>query len=334
VKKSKKIIAALTSIAMVGLLMTGCSQAKAPTTQEKAKSDYPTKPIEMTVGFAAGGGADLVTRITAEGAKKYLPNGQSIMVSNKTGASGSIQLAEIFQTKPDGYKLGSVTTGNIIMQPALGKAPYKATDFEPIALLNSAPNLLVVRSDAPFNTFDEFLEFAKKNPDKFTYGTAGVGDTKHVAMEALNFHFGIKTKQVSFDGSAQSLTALLGGHIMGALVMVQEAKPHTDSGKVKVLANIGSTKTDVYKDAAFPKDKGYTGFDTWTAIVAPKGTPKEIINVLADAIKKTLDEPQVIADFKKAGTEPAYAGPEELKKIIESSYKTAEETVKKAGLVK
>ncbi len=330
-KKGKKLLAVITTLAL--LISTGCAQSKSPTAPAGEKN-YPTKPVEMTVGFAAGGGADLVTRITAEASKKHLPNGQSIVVSNKTGGSGSIQLAEIFQSKADGYKLGSVTTGNIIMQPVLGKAPYKATDFEPIALLNSAPNLLVVRSDAPFKTFEEFLDYAKKNPDKFTYGTSGVGDTKHVAMEALNLQYGIKTKQVSFDGSAQSLTALLGGHIMAAVVMVQEAKPHTDSGKIKVLANLGSSKTDVYKDAPYLKDKGYAGFDTWTGIVAPKGTPKEIINILADAFKKSLQESQVIADFKKAGTEPSYAGPEEFKKIIEASYKTAEDVVKKAGLVK
>lgn len=332
-KKGKKLLSIITAFALISATLTGCTQSKG--TAAKAKIDYPTKPIEMTVGFAAGGGADLVTRITAEASKKYLPNGQSIVVSNKTGASGSIQLAEIFQSKPDGYKLGSVTTGNLIVQPIFGKTPYKATDFEPIALLNSAPNLLVVRSDAPYKTFEEWLDYVKSNPDKFTYGTSGVGDTKHIAMEAVNLQYGIKTKQVSFDGSAQSLTALLGGHIMGAIVMAQEAKPHTESGKIKVLANLGSSKADAYKDAAYLKDKGgYPGFDTWTGIVAPKGTPKEIIDILAEAFKKSLQEPAVIDDFKKSGTEPAYAGPEELKKIIETSSKTAEEVMKKAGLVK
>ena len=121
---------------------------------------------------------------------------------------------------------------------------------------------------------------------------------------------------------------------MAAIVMVQEAKPHTESGKIKVLANIGSSKTDVYKDVPFLKDKGYPGFDTWTGIVAPKGTPKEIIATLAEVFKKSLQEPQVIADFKKIGTEPSFAGPDDFKKIIETSYKSSEEVMKKSGLKK
>ncbi|WP_338824705.1 hypothetical protein MHOCP_03040 [Moorella humiferrea] len=332
----KKLLAIATSLLLVSILLGGCSSSGTPASGGEKKIEYPTKPIEITVGFAAGGTADISTRMAAEGAKKYLPNGQSFVVSNKTGASGTIQLAEIFQSKPDGYKLGSVTTGNLIMQPNFGKTPYKATDFEPIAMLSTMPNLLVVRSDAPYNTFEEWLEYVKANPDKFTYGTAGTGDTKHVAMAALSFEYDIKVKQVAFDGSAQTLTALLGGHIMGAIAGPNEIKSYVDSGQVKVLANLGSTKTDEFGDIAFIKElkPSYPGFDTWTAIVAPKGTPKEIIDILAEAFEKALQDPEVIANFQKTGTQPAYAGPEELRKIIETSAKVSKEVMLKAGIIK
>jgi tripartite-type tricarboxylate transporter receptor subunit TctC len=339
-KAGRKFLSAITALTLLSSVSVACSQPKlssapAANKQEKEKINYPTKPIEMTIGFAAGGQADIGTRIVANAANKYLPNGQTIVVSNKTGASGSIQLAEIFQSKPDGYKLGSVTTGNLIIQPNFGNTPYKSNDFEPISLLNSAPNMLVVKSDAPWKTFDEWLDYVKKNPDKFTYGTAGTGDTKHVAMETVNVTYGVKTKQVGFDGSAQSITALLGGHIMGSIISPQEAKPHTDAGKLRVLANLGSTKAEFYKDAAYLKEKGngFPGFDTWTGILAPKNTPKEIVAILDEAFKKAMQNPEVIAEFKKMGTEPTYAGPEDFKKVIEEASKTSAEVMKKAGLV-
>ncbi|WP_062234614.1 Bug family tripartite tricarboxylate transporter substrate binding protein [Fictibacillus sp. FJAT-27399] len=331
-KASKKILTVIIALILISSMSVGCSQSKTSNASETNNTGYPKKPIEMTVGFAAGGQADIVTRIVAEAASKYLPNKESIVVSNKTGASGSIQLAEVFQQKPDGYKLGSVTTGNLIIQPNMGNTPYKSNDFAPISLLNSAPNLLVVKSDAPWKTFDEWLDYVKKNPSKFTYGTAGTGDTKHVAMETLNVTYEVKTKHVGFDGSAESITALLGGHIMGAIVGVQEAKPHTDAGKMRVLANLGSSKTDVYKDAPFLKEKGYPGFDTWTGILAPKNTPKDIVQALDKAFEKALQQPEVLAQFKKIGTEPTYAGPEEFKKIIKASTKTSAEIMKKSGL--
>ncbi|MBP1154968.1 MULTISPECIES: tripartite tricarboxylate transporter substrate binding protein [unclassified Paenibacillus] len=338
----KKILSVAVSLTLLSSVSLACSQsnstpaASSGNAQEAQKVNYPTKPIEMTIGFAAGGQADIGTRLVVNAANKHLPNAQTIVVSNKTGASGSIQLAEVFQAKPDGYKIGSVTTGNLIIQPNFGNTPYKSGDFEPISLLNSAPNMLVVQNDAPWKTFDEWLTYVKANPDKFTYGTAGSGDTKHVAMETLNVTFGVKTKQVGFDGSAQSITALLGGHVMGTIISPQEAKPHTDAGKLRVLANLGSTKTEFYPEAPFLKESGsgFPGFDTWTGILAPKNTPKEIITILDDAFKKAMQDQSVIDEFKKMGTVPTYAGPDDFKKVIEEASKTSAEIMKKAGLVK
>ncbi|NHM31365.1 Bug family tripartite tricarboxylate transporter substrate binding protein [Neobacillus terrae] len=332
-KIGRRVLSSIALLAFVSSISVGCAKTN---TSAKAEMDYPKKPIEMTVGFAAGGMADIVTRLSVEAAGKHLPNKQSIVVSNKLGASGSVQLAEVFQQKPDGYKLGSVTTGNLIIQPNFGNTPYKSNDFEPVALLNTAPNVLVVKSDAPWKTYKEWLEYVKKNPSKFTYGTAGTGDTKHVAMETLNVTKNIKTKHVGFEGSAQSITALMGGHIMGAVVGLQEAMPLTQSGKIRVLANLGSSKADAYKDAPFLKEteQGFPGFDTFTGILAPKNTPKEVIKILDEAFKKGLKDPKLIEELKKIGTEPTYAGPEEFKKIIKTSAKTSEEIMKKAGLTK
>jgi tripartite-type tricarboxylate transporter receptor subunit TctC len=310
------------------------SQDKKDGKQEKSKTDFPKKPVQLTIGFAAGGGTDVVARAVVNAVNKYLPNGQSVVVENKPGASGTIQLAEIMKGKPDGYTIGSVTTGNLAIQPNYGKTPYKAEDFQPIARFNSAQNLLVVKSDAPWKTFDEWLDYVKKNPGKFKYSTAGAGNTQHLAMEALNQHFGTETKHVPFDGAAPAMTALLGGHVDGAVVLTQEAKPNTDSGAFRVLANMGTTKSELYKDAVFLKDKGFVGLDTWSGVVVPKGTPKEIVDVLSDAFKKAMDDAELKDQLKKIGLEPGYAGPEDFAKIIEKDAKITGDVAKKIGLVK
>jgi tripartite-type tricarboxylate transporter receptor subunit TctC len=123
---------------------------------------------------------------------------------------------------------------------------------------------------------------------------------------------------------------------MGSIAGPNEIKSYVDSGELKVLANLGSSKTDEFGDIAFIKElkPSYPGFDTWTAIVAPKGTPKEITDLLAEVFDKTLQDPEVIANFRKTGTEPAYAGPEELGKLIETSAKASKEVMLKAGIVK
>jgi tripartite-type tricarboxylate transporter receptor subunit TctC len=334
----------------ISLVVAGCSQtqtqtqpqseqkqgAQAPAAKEEAKKkvDYPTKPIELVVPSTAGGGTDVVARAVANGAKKYLPNGQSIVIVNKPGAGATLGIAEVFTAKPDGYKIGAVSTGPLSIQPNYGQTPYKHDSFIPIAQWTSSQNVLVVKADAPWKTYAEWLDYVKKNPGSFNYGTGGAGNTQHLAMEALNILEQIQTKHVPFEGGGPALTALLGGHIQGAIVSVQESKPHTDSGKLKVIANLGTSKTDTYKDAAFLKDKGFAGFDVWTGLVVPKDTPKEIVDILSDAFKKAMADQEVKDQIVKFGIDPAYADSEGFKKIINETAVSTNEVAKKIGLSK
>lgn len=312
---------------------TGAEQS-AKTQNKEKPSDYPKKDIELVVGFAAGGGTDVVARIVANAANKYMPNGKTIVVSNKTGGSGTIALADILQSNADGYKLGSVTTGNLAIQPNYGKTPFKINDFIPVAQFNSAQNLLVVKADAPWKTYDEWLDWVKKNPGKFTYGTPGAGNTQHLAMEGINILESIQTKHVPFDGAATAITSLLGGHVQGAVILTQEAKPHVDSGALRVLANAGTSKYAAFKDAAFLKDKGFVGLDTWSGVVVHKDTPKEIVDTLREVFKKAMDDPSTKEEFKRIGLDPAYADSEEFAKIIAQTNKTTGDVAKSIGLIK
>jgi tripartite-type tricarboxylate transporter receptor subunit TctC len=340
-RKKGILLSVLTTIVAFGAI--GCSQTPAakqsggaqpaPANNEVKKSDYPKKDIEFVVGFAAGGGTDVVARIVANVANKYMPNGKTIVISNKAGGSGTIALAEIMQAN-DGYKLGSVTTGNLAIQPNYGKTPFKSDGFIPIAQFNSAQNLLVVKSDAPWKTYDEWLDYVKSNPGKFTYGTAGAGNTQHLAMEAINIMEKIQTKHVPFDGAAPAITALLGGHVQGAVVLTQEAKPQVDAGELRVLANAGTSKFDSFKDAKFLKDKGFVGLDTWSGIVVAKDTPKDVAETLKEVFKKAMADPSIKTEFNKIGLEPAYADSEQFAKIIADTSKLTGDVAKQIGLVK
>ncbi|WP_043929763.1 Bug family tripartite tricarboxylate transporter substrate binding protein [Bacillus sp. EB01] len=331
--KALKNLFGLCFLISISLVIAGCSSGESAA-KKNTKTDFPKKSIELIIGYSAGGGTDVVARHVIEAVNKHMPNGQSIVAVNKPGGSGTIALAEVMKAKPDGYTLGSVTTGNLAIQPNYGKTPYESDGFIPIAQFNSAQNLLVVQADAPWKTYDEWLEYVKKNPGKFSYATAGAGNTQHLAMEALNIKEKIKTKHVPFDGAAPGITALLGGHVDGAVILTQEAKQHTESGALRVLANMGTTELSDYKDAAFLKDQGYVGLDTWSGVVAPKNTPKEVIEILQEAFKKGLEEPELKEKFKKIGLEPAYAGSEEFAKNIKESNKVTNDVAEQIGLTK
>ncbi|ALS20416.1 MULTISPECIES: Bug family tripartite tricarboxylate transporter substrate binding protein [Paenibacillus] len=344
--RNKTILSALSVAALAGSLLAGCGTGASSTqgtdpapaasnnTAEAPKSKFPEKPIQLVVPYAAGGGTDITARTLANAVSKYLPNKGTVVVENKPGASGTIGLTGLTQAKPDGYMISMATIGNLSIQPNYGKTPYSFDSFEPILIANSVPHVLVVKADAPWKTIDEWFDYVKNNPNAFTYSTPGVGNTQHLNLEAVALKDNLKLKHVPYDGAAPAITALLGGHVKGAVVQVHEAKPQVDSGELRILANIGTTKSDAIPDAPLLAERGYTGYNAWTGIVAPKGTPKEVVTILHDAFKKALEDPEVIEDFKKIGISPAYSGPEDFKKIAEETYKSTGDVAKKIGLIK
>ncbi|GAB7389117.1 tripartite tricarboxylate transporter substrate binding protein [Bacillaceae bacterium] len=339
-KKSKVLFSVLLVVTLISLAMAGCTQ-KQPTNEEPQQesqtakeTDFPNKPIELIIPYSAGGGTDVTARTLIRTVSKYLPNQVSVVPVNKPGASGTIGLAELMQANPDGYKLSMATIGNLSIQPNYGNTPYSYDSFEPILIVTSVPHVLVVKADAPWKTIDEWFDYVKKNPNAFSYSTPGKGNTQHLNMEGVALKDGLKLKHVPYDGAAPALTALLGGHVQGAVVQVHEAKPFVDSGKLRVLANIGTTPSDAMKDVPLLHERGYIGFNAWTGIVAPKGTPREVLAILHDAFKKALEDPDVVNEFKKLGIAPTYSGPEEFKKIAEETFKSAGEIAKQVGLIK
>lgn len=321
----KKISLYLVLVAVISL--SACSK---PT--GNADKNFPTKPIEIIVPYDAGGGTDMAARALASKVSEYLPNKQAVVVVNKPGGGGTVGNTQVLNAKPDGYTLLMTSTGALSIQPNYGKATYSHDSFAPIMRVLSNPQAIIVKADAPWKTYDEWLAYMKKNPDKFTYGTAGTGLTGHIAMEALSMDEKIKAKHVPFDGAGPALTALLGGHVQGVVVQTQNPRALVESGEVRPLINIGSNKEEGFD--GFPWTSEKTAVDVYHGLLAPKDTPKEVVDILHEAFQKALKDPKVIDQINKGGANPAYAGSEDFQKEITESYEKSRNVLKEVGLIK
>lgn len=259
-----------------------------------AYADYPTKQIEVIVPYSAGGGTDLVTRAFADTAKKYLPKPMGVV--NKTGGAGAVGLSEISAARPDGYKIGMGTV-EIAMLPHLGLAQFNVDDFIPIARLNAEPSAISVKADAPWNTYEEFIAYAKANPGKVRIGNSGTGAIWHLAAEALADKSGAKFNHIPYDGANPAVTALLGGHIEAVTVSPPEVVSHVNAGKIKLLAVMSDQRAQGFDKVPTLKEKGVDlSVMTWRGIVVPKKTATDVVDALRDAARKTADD----AAFREA----------------------------------
>ncbi|RPH26490.1 tripartite tricarboxylate transporter substrate binding protein [Buttiauxella warmboldiae] len=268
-------------ILLTGTLFTTTSAVQAAT--------YPTKQIDLIVPYAAGGGTDLVARSFADAAKTHLP--VSIGVINKPGGSGAIGFSEIATARPNGYKIG-LGTVELTTLPSLGMVRFKTSDFKPIARLNADPSAITVRADAPWNTLQEFLDYAKANPNKVRIGNSGTGAIWHLAAAALEDKTGSKFTHVPYDGAAPAVTGLLGGHIEAVSVSPGEVINHVKGGKLKTLAVMADERVKSMPEVPTLKEQGVTlSIGTWRGLFVPQKTPQDIVDVLSKAAKETAQEP-------------------------------------------
>lgn len=338
----KKIL--LICLAMFLIVLGGCSQssqtsktngASAAKNEKQTKINYPTKPIEVLVPFAAGGSTDIGARILAKYLPKYLPNANLVIV-NKPGGSGSIAISDLFNAKPDGYTLAMSTHRAISMQPLYGNVKYNYDSFQPISKVFGNQQIMIVKADAPWKTFDQWLDYVKKNPDKFSYGVAGgLGSGAQIPVSELEQQAGFKAKAVSFEGTPPAITAVLGGHVQGAMVQPSDAKSLIESGQLRGLFNVSSAPVPYFPDIPLLKDKGYdVAIDSNTSLFAPKGVPEEIVTKLEEAVKKTMEDPEVKKEFEKASLQSKYGSPKVVQKEVDEENVRFAKILKELGLIK
>lgn len=295
-------------------------------------ADYPTKPIELIVPYAAGGGTDLVARAFADAAKKHLP--QSMGVVNKTGGGGAVGLTEIMAARPDGYKIGMGTV-EITLLPHMGVARFTVDDFTPIARLNAEPSAITVKADAPWKTIEEFLDYAKANPGKVRIGNSGTGAIWHLAAEAMQEKTGTTFNHVPFDGANPAVTSLLGGHIEAVSVSPAEVSSQLAAGQLRMLAVMADQRQKAFPEVPTLKEKGIDlSVATWRGIVVPKKTPAAVVETLRTASKAAAEDQGFRDQLAKMNLTWAYADGPEFGQVMQKDNAFFKGLMTKLGMAK
>jgi tripartite-type tricarboxylate transporter receptor subunit TctC len=283
-----------------------------------AQGKYPTKSIQMVVGFPPGQASDIGARMIAKQMSEVLK--QTVFVENKGGAASIIGHQHLKAAAPDGYTIGFSSTGPLAINPTLyKKLPYDPqADFEPIILLNYSPMFFVTHKDMPVSNFKEAVAYIKANPGKVEYGSGGSGLTVHITTELLKKEAGVDMLHVPYKGAAAMITDLIAGRVQFAFEVVSAILPFAQSGQVKLLGVASLTRTPAAPEVPTLHEQGLTGFEssTWGCLLAPKGTPKEIIKVLNEAANIGLRTPESTAFYAKNGSEVKGGTPEECAAFI------------------
>lgn len=284
----------------------------------QAKTEFPTKRINLVCGWGSGGTTDVSLRALAKASEKYL--GQPIMVVNKPGGGTVISLHEAMNEKPDGYHLVFLSASAVALTPHLRKVRYDPIkDFTPIMQYGRYTYSLVVRANAPWDTFDEFVEYAKKNPGFVSIGS-GTANVQSICLKAIGKKEGIDWRIVPFPNTRSGVVACMGGHLTAAATSGGET-PFVEAGKLKRLVVLMEHRYPGYPDVPTLIDLGYDYYGVaLMSIVGPEGIPEEIVKKLDNAFKKAMSDPDFIKVMNNLNLSPTYRNSKELGERIKEVY--------------
>ena len=287
--------------------------------------EYPTKPVTLIIPLSAGGSHDLTMRIVQTVSKKYL--GQPIVIVNKPGGGGAVGTETVAQAEPDGYTLLMGWPGSSTTLPAIMGRSKGPEYFVPVCLINYSSTMIVARSDLPYKTFKELLDYAKANPGKLIFGTTGVWGNSDVAWKQIAKLTGVSVKVVPYDGGGPTVIAFLGDQIDFTAMAIAPLLPHIKSGKLRILAVLNDKREKDWPDVPTARELGIDVVNhNWRGILAPKGTPRPIVEKLAQAFKNMAEDQSVVTMIKeKLGDGVYYKGPEEFAKYWQDEYKLHQE---------
>ena len=316
--------------ALLALISSALLFASSVFAQDTA-ADYPNKPIRIIVCMPAGGGVDTVTRIVAEGLHQRI--GQPVVVENRAGAGGNIGADAVFTSDPDGYTLLAAPPAPLTINPLLyQKMNFDPMQFEPVAIMTSIANVLLVRPDFPAKNAKEFITYAKDNPGKINYASQGIGTTSHLTAALFERVTGTKLVHVPYKGTSPALNDIIAGHVDMIFMELASAIKLHEAGRARILAVATTKRIPNLPDIPTLDEAGVKGFEsgTWNAIAAPPKTPPAIVVKLNRAINEVLKSPEAQAHFAKINLHAAGGSPAEAAAFIKKETKVWGDVIKEA----
>ena len=298
-----------------------------------AQGAYPSKNVTLVVPTAAGGTTDLSARMLAQALAPVL--GQSVIADNKGGGNGNIAASAVKRAEADGYTLLMQYSGYHVISPHITKQKqWEQSDFQPVANVISAPQIIVVRADLPVKTLPELIAYAKANPGKLNYASSGNGSLQHVTGAMLEQQGAIKMVHVPYKGTGPALQDLLGGQVDLTFGTAPPFMPHVQSGKLRVLAVTGTQRLPSLPDAPTTAEAGYAGVNatSWFAVFAPAATPKPVIDKLTADLKKVVENPAFKQKAQEQGATADYMSPQQLGAMVKTEWSNWAQVVKSSKI--
>jgi tripartite-type tricarboxylate transporter receptor subunit TctC len=322
---------AIGAVATAALLLGAGIATAAPARAD----DYPNRPVRIMVGFIPGSAADITARLLGNGLGKIL--GQQFVVENKPGAGSSLAAEFSARAPKDGYTLFLGSSANITNQAIMANLGFDmAKDFAPIALATLAPVILVVHPSTGVKGVKELIALAKAKPGEILYASTGVGTAPHLAAELFDTRAGVKMVHIPYQGSPQAVTDLIAGRTAVMFAPASAVIPQVEAGKLTALATAAAVRPSAEPDLPTMAEAGMPDFDTsiWFGLMAPAGTPGEIIDKLARAVPEAMKTSEALAALKSQGFDPLPGGPEVFARFIVTETAKWNEAARAAGLKK
>jgi tripartite-type tricarboxylate transporter receptor subunit TctC len=299
-----------------------------------AAAQYPDKPVTLLAGYPPGGLVDVVSRLVAEGMKPKFPKGLNVV--NRPGAAGSLAVAEVARSTPDGYTIVLSPHSALVIAAQIQNLAYKTPDdYDAFINLVAYYPMIAVRTESDYKTIHDLVADAKANPGKLRIGSPGEGTSSHLNLEEFMRITGTRMIHVPFQGWAQSSPALLGGHIEAAVAQPGELKGAVDGKRMRVLVNFRPTRLPSFADVPTAKELGWdVANGVWYMLIAPKGTPAGVVSYLHDAAKTAIDDPKFAADMANRGIDVDYRPGKELHADLWREYKLHTEILRRIGMLK
>jgi tripartite-type tricarboxylate transporter receptor subunit TctC len=297
-----------------------------------AQETYPSKPVRIVFGFGPGAAADVATRVIAQRLSQTL--GQPFTIENRTGAGSNLAAEAVARAPKDGYTLFLTTVANTIV---VNKVSFNViTDFTPIVQIGSVPNLLVAHPGVAATNVAELIKLAKAKPGEILFASSGAGTSTHLSGELFNDMAGVKLGHIPYTGSAQATTDLLGGRVHLLFTPATTVLEHVKAGTLKALAVTQPTRAAIAPDVPSMAEAGLKGFETsvWFGLLAPAGTPADIVAKLNAAVNDALKQPEAVDSFKKLGIDPVGGSSDAFAKHIKSEVAKWERIVAASGVRK